>query len=66
MRNKHKDSQDLAEKDSERLHWIIHRSYAGDQNLILWISMAELDQSEETISFIVGTLDSQTVSSGLY
>lgn len=53
MRNKHKDGQDLAEKDSERPHWIIHsRHYARDQNLILWISMAELDQSEETISFM--------------
>jgi len=51
MRNKHKDGEDLAEKDSESLHWIIQSSYAREQNLILWISVAELDQSEETISF---------------
>lgn len=51
MRNKHKDSQDLAKKDSKRLHWIIRNSYARDQNLMLWISMVELDQPEERISF---------------
>lgn len=56
MRNKHKDGEGFAEADSERLHWITHSSYARDQNLILWISVAELHPSEEIISFTGLTL----------
>lgn len=42
------NGQGLAE--NSRFILFIHSRYARDRNLILSISMAELDQSEETIS----------------